>query len=367
MRTVNGVPRLAALAITTAGAVAGVTFAVSCGAAPIHPVGSQVERPGGALTSASSSPLTSPSPSPSGLTGCRVPAVENLEGPGNRLGYIGCTSGRFTADPHASNSQTGFTVYLSGLGWTHIPSFFMPVLSPDGSSAAYVEGTQGIDGPIHVVGSAGDVQITPSDSLYHMIGWSNEGIVAAQVSCCYVFGDAYLIDPTTGSARSLGVQIVNTTWGPGWAEGDALWTVAGQGSLNRCDLLSGQSVEWQLPGAPSGASPSYDGESSTPLPPRILGFDSSGDPVVLTTYGQLYLLTAPGQATPMTTLSGDVTFQGNADDVMAVPGGILAIASFGESNATFAWDPDQGWREVADLGGDSELNAASFVGADIPS
>jgi hypothetical protein len=357
----------ATLAVATAVAVAGVTFAVFRGAGLIHPGGSQMERPGGSVTSPSSSPLASPSPSPSGLTGCRVPAVETLMGPGNESGYVGCASGRFTADPRASNPRTGFSVYLSGLGWTDIPSYSMPVLSPDGSSAAYVQPTQGIDGPIHVVSKAGDVQITPAGSLYHMIGWTNEGIVAAQVNCCYVLGDAYLINPTSGSATSLGVPLVNTNWGPGWAEGDALWTVAGQSSLNRCDLLTGQSVTWQLPAAPSGASPSYDGVTSTPLPPWILGFDSSGDPVVLTTYGQLYLLTAPGQATLMTTLSSDEIFLSDADDVMAVPGGILAIATVGATNTTFAWDPDRGWREVADLGEEPELGAASFVGAVIPS
>ncbi len=337
------------------------------GAALLLPGGSRTEQPGGLATSPSSSPLTSVSRTPSGLTGCRVPAVETLEGPGNRLGYLGCTSGQFTADPHASNSQTGSSVYLAGVGWTHLPAASTPVFSPDGSSAAYVQATQGIDGPIHVVSRTGDAQITPAGSLYHMIGWSDEGIVAAQVNCCYVLGDAYLIDPTSGSARSLGVPVANTTWGPGWADADALWTVAGQDALDRYDLVSGQSGEWQLPAAPPGASPSYDGESSTPLPPRILGFDGSGDPVVLTTYGQLYLLTAPGQATLMTTLSSDVTFLVNTDNVMAVPGGILVIASFGEMTATFAWGPDQPWREVADLGEDSDLAAAGFVGAAIPS
>jgi hypothetical protein len=300
-------------------------------------------------------------------------------------GFLSCSTGTFHPDP----SAPAFTradqdvAYVAELGWVVVPAGDPYAVSPAGNSLAYLDlGATGIGGTLHVISGAGDQAFGEAGADDELLGWADSGVVVAPETVAsaarpaagsgdrltafardggaVLTGDAYLVDPGSGSVQDLGFSAANAVG----ASGGVVWTQDSSVALVRHVPGTGTATTWTLPGhAGSGAVESLPG-----ILWQVLGFDGLGRPVV-EGGDRVYLLTGPGTATLLTslTLSGatpsDVSYPDVGGGVVAatvpevdpIPGGglmtLLYQSWYGATDPypVGIWTPISGWHQLASL------------------
>ena len=373
-----------ALSLGTAVAIAGATFGVLRVAEQSRGSGGHAPSAGAPLSGVAGPPV------------CVVPAVEygaGIEPAGGpqdwvgsvTAGFVDCQVGKFIVDPSAPRLGPGDhdLVHLPSRGWMETATVLASCgqagptndcgWSPDGQEFAYGDDScpttarapcaagVWVAGRVHVVDGSGDRTITPPGEMDRVLGWTEQGIVVARVtqtgttsavahgSGAFLAGDFgatfpdYLVDPSTGSETSMGTTDAFA------ANGDAVWESDGLTTLVRHDLSNGKQTAWPLPPpGPSATANSGNGMVQ-------LGFDAQGDPLVVTPYGQLLVLTGPGTGEVVGAASTSNFIPGSADspfDAVSVPGGgLLILDMVAETNTTITidtlyWNPASGLQDL---------------------